>query len=409
MKKLKILASDYSTTLLLGVLGIPIGVMIGLTDTVFGRVLLILTDIRESHTYYLIPALPIAGILVAYCFLRFGGTSTKGMNLVFEVGHGDSDRIPLRLVPFMIVGTWITNLFGGSAGREGAAVQCGATLSHWVGRHLPIKNASRIFLVVGMAAGFAGLFHTPIAAVLFAMELLVAGELKYEAFFPAITASIAASMTSKALGLNKFSFALSYDVSFSGTVLIKLFLLGIIFGLIGGLFAWSFEKTKEFVSNKIRNPIVRIASIGLVLSCLFLLLYNGRYSGLGTNLIQNCFYDGTVYHWDWILKFVLTIATLSAGYIGGEVTPLFAIGSCLGATLASLFGIPVPFSAALGYAAVFGSATNTFLAPIFVGAEIFGFEYLPYFFLVCAVSYLFNFNKSIYPLQKQYATLNKVS
>ncbi len=394
------IGKPFALQLLLGVLGIPIGIIVACIDAVFGEVLLKLTDIREVYAIYLIPILPLAGILIAYCYKRFGGNSNKGMNLVFEVAHGKETVIPLRLIPFVVTGTWITHLFGGSSGREGVAVQIGATFSHWVGRHLPIKNVSQIFLVVGMAAGFAGLFQTPLAAIVFAMEVLIAGELRYEALFPTLTAAISASIMSKALGMNKFEFALSCDISFTGTLLIKLFILGAIFGLVGGLFAWSMEKTKQFLADKIKNPMLRIALIGIGLSALFLLLYKGRYSGSGTNLIQECFNNGIVYNWDWILKFILTILTLAAGFQGGEVTPLFSIGASLGAIIASLFGLPVIFTAALGFAAVFGSATNTFFAPVLIGGEIFGYECLPYFFIICAVAYIFNFNKSIYSLQK---------
>ena len=394
------IGKPFALQLLLGVLGIPIGIIVACIDAVFGEVLLKLTDIREVYAIYLIPILPLAGILIAYCYKRFGGNSNKGMNLVFEVAHGKETVIPLRLIPFVVTGTWITHLFGGSSGREGVAVQIGATFSHWVGRHLPIKNVSQIFLVVGMAAGFAGLFQTPLAAIVFAMEVLIAGELRYEALFPTLTAAISASIMSKALGMNKFEFALSCDISFTGTLLIKLFILGALFGLVGGLFAWSMEKTKQFLADKIKNPMLRIALIGIGLSALFLLLYKGRYSGSGTNLIQECFNNGIVYNWDWILKFILTILTLAAGFQGGEVTPLFSIGASLGAIIASLFGLPVIFTAALGFAAVFGSATNTFFAPVLIGGEIFGYECLPYFFIICAVAYIFNFNKSIYSLQK---------
>lgn len=402
MSKCRDIYRIYSIQLLLGLIGIPVGMIIGIIDTVFGKVLLKLTEIRGIYPYFLISLLPLAGIFIVYSFLKWGGSCSKGMNLVFEVGHGDEEIIPLRLVPFVILATWITHLFGGSAGREGVAVQIGATFSNWFGRHIPIKikDAPRIFLVVGMAAGFAGLFQTPVAAVLFAMEVLVAGQLKYEALLPAVTASFVASTTSQMLGLSKFSCLLTFDFSLTGMLFIKLVLLGVIFGVAGGMFAWLLQKTKEFMTKKLSNPILKIALIGVVLSCLLLLLGKGRYSGLGTNLIENCFYNGTIYQWDWILKFIFTIMTLSAGFQGGEVTPLFAIGSSLGVLLAGLAGLPVTFVAALGYAAVFGSATNTFFAPVLIGAEVFGFNYLPYFFIVCAVSYIFNYNKSIYSLQK---------
>ncbi|WP_330669016.1 chloride channel protein [Clostridioides difficile] len=385
---------------MLGLIGIPVGAIIGLIDTIFGTVLLKVTDIRETYPMYLIQFLAVVGVVIAYCYFKFGGKSSKGMNLIFEVGHGEEEIIPLRLVPFIISGTWLTHLFGGSAGREGVAVQIGATFSHWVGKRLPIKNASSIFLVTGMAAGFAGLFETPIAAILFAMEVLVAGLLEYQSLFPAFTASFTASAVSKALGLEKFYFALSSKVVFDLSIFWKLIVLGIIFGMVGGAFAWCLKLSKRKIGNRLKNPMIRIAIIGVCLSVLFLLFYKGRYSGLGTNLIQNSFYGGEIYSFDWLLKFILTILTLSAGFQGGEVTPLFSIGASLGVLLAGFFNLPIELVAALGYASVFGSATNTFFAPVFIGAEVFGYSYLPYFFVVCAISYIFNMDKSIYSLQQ---------
>lgn len=397
---LKHWGKTYFVHFILGIWGIPIGIIIGIMDTAFGKVLLEITDIRGQYPQYFIPFLPVAGVVIAYCYMRFGGKSGKGMNLIFEVGHGREECIPLRLIPFVISGTWITHLFGGSAGREGVAVQIGAAFSHWAGKRLPVKNSSDICLIAGMAAGFAGLFQTPVAAVLFAMEVLVAGELRYDALFPAVTASFAASTTSRMLGLEKFTFALTEELSLDGIMMIRLVAAGLLFGLAGGMFAWALKKTKQILAEKIENPMLRIGLTGIGLSILFLLFYQGRYSGLGTNLIQECFYGGTIYPWDWLFKAALTVLTLSAGFQGGEVTPLFATGASLGALAAGILGLPLPFAAALGYAALFGGATNTLLAAVFIGAEVFGFEYLPYFFIVCAVSYTFNMNKSIYSLQK---------
>lgn len=400
MKRLiKNIGETYKIQILLGLIGIPIGIAVGLLDVGFGTVLLKITSFRTRWFPYLIPFLPVAGALIVYCYQRFGGNSTKGMNLVFEVGHEEEDRIPLRLIPFVISGTWLTHLFGGSAGREGVAVQIGATFSHWVGKHVPLKNGSSLFLVVGMAAGFAGLFQTPIAAILFAMEVLVAGELKYEALLPATTSAFAASATAKVMGLEKFSFPLTDLIPFDEILLVKLLGLGILFGFVGGLFAWTLKKTKQYAAQLVKDPVLRIFLAGAGLSVLFFLLYDGRYSGLGTNLIHASFYQETIYQWDWLLKFLLTVLTLAVGFQGGEVTPLFSIGASLGVAAAGLFGLPVPFAAALGYAAMFGSATNTLFAPVLIGAEVFGFEYFPYFFFVCVLAYGFNMNKSIYSLQ----------
>lgn len=390
----------YKELVVLGLLGIPIGLVVGSIDAVFGRILLGITDFRDAHPLQLIPFLALAGAFIAFCYLKFGGKSSKGMNLIFEVGHGEEEVIPLRLIPFVISGTWITHLFGGSAGREGVAVQIGATFSHWVGKKIPLKNSSHIFLVTGMAAGFAGLFQTPLAAVFFAMEVLIAGALEYQALLPAVTAAFTASMTSHILGLEKFTFALTAEMNLNLPDMGKLILAGILFGIVGGAFAWTLKYIKAKLSRIWSQPVIRIFYMGLIISLLLLLLYQGRYAGLGTNLIHTSFYGGEIYSFDWILKFILTIMTLAAGFQGGEVTPLFAIGASLGAAAGPVLGISPELAAALGYAGVFGSASNTFLAPVLIGAEVFGFAYFPQFFITCAFAYLFNLNKSIYSLQK---------
>ena len=390
----------YQTLLLLGFLGIPIGLAVGGIDALFGEVLLAITDFRDSHPIQLIPFLALAGAVVAFCYLRFGGKSSRGMNLVFEVGHDEEEAIPLKLIPFIISGTWITHLFGGSAGREGVAVQLGAALSNWIGRKIPIKNSAHIFLITGMAAGFAGLFGTPIAATFFAMEVLVAGVLEYQALLPAVTAAYTTSMTARFLGLEKFTFDLTAQLKLSAPNMGKLVLLGILFGIVGGTFAWTLKYMKGYLSKHWKHPVSRIFLVGIVLSVLLLVLHLGRYAGLGTTLIHASFYGEKIFPYDWVLKFLLTILTLAAGYQGGEVTPLFAVGASLGAAAAPILNLPFQLSAALGYASVFGSATNTFLAPILIGTEVFGFAYLPHFFIVCAFAYVFNLNKSLYSVQK---------
>lgn len=390
----------YKNLLVLSIISIPIGVIVGILDTIFGKTLLKITDIRQQYTLLLIPFLSLSGIIIVYCYNKFGGKSSKGMSIIFEVAQNKEKQIPLRLIPFIILSTWTTHLFGGSAGREGVAVQIGATFSNWVGEKINIKNSKKIFLIIGISAGFSGLFQTPIAAIFFAIELLIAGHINYIALIPAIISSFMASYTSHLLGLEKFTFSLSSNININFITILKLICLGIIFGIIGGSFAICLKNIKVFFTNKIKNPIIRIFIIGIILSIVFLILHKGRYSGLGTNLINASFYNEQIYAYDWILKFILTIITLSIGFQGGEVTPLFSIGSSLGVILASIFNLPIEFVASIGYISVFGSATNTFFAPIFIGAEVFGYSYIPYFFIAMSFAYTFNFNKSIYSLQE---------
>lgn len=395
-EKLKNLKQHF----ILGICAVVIGAVVGALDAGFGEILIILTGIRERFFFPLILFLPAAGVIIAKSYSLVGGKCVKGMGLIFSVGHGEEDVIPLRLIPLTVIGTWMTHLFGGSAGREGVAVQIGATFSHWVGRKMNMVSDSKIFLVTGMAAGFSGLFQTPVAACFFALEVLIAGSLQYAALFPAIIAAFVANMVSRRLGLEKFHYDLQTQIQVNPAFIIKMILLGIIFGLVGAMFAHGLKLVKDRLNKIFESPVRKIAIVGTILVILFILSGMGRYSGLGTNLISAGFHDNKIYQWDWILKFVLTIITLAAGYQGGEVTPLFAIGSSLGAALAVLVGLPVEFAAALGYTAVFGSATNTLLAPVFIGAEVFGYSYVPYFFMVCCVAYVFNDNKSIYAAQK---------
>lgn len=390
----------YCDLILLTLIAVPIGIAAGFVDTVFGRILLWLTDIRTQHVTWFLPFLGIIGVFILWLYKKIGGKSIKGMALIFETGHGVNPDIPLRLIPFSIVSTWLTHLFGGSAGREGVAIQIGGTIAHWIGRRLPIKEAGKILLIAGMAAGFGGLFRTPIAAAFFALEVLTVGVLEEKAILPALTASFTASYVSGLLGLEKFTFLLKDQIQVSWELIPKLLIAGVLFGLVGSVFTLCLHKSKEALSTWIKQPLLRIFIIGTGISILSFLCLKGRYSGLGTNLISMSFSQG-IYSWDFACKLLFTVLTLSAGFQGGEVTPLFSIGASLGVVLASFLGLSPVFLAALGYVAVFGSATNTLLAPMIMGAEIFGAEYLPYFAVVCGLAYSCNLNLSIYPLQKR--------
>lgn len=401
IKKLKD-NQDYSLDLLAKLVGLSIliGLLIGCVDAIFGRVLLALSDFRVANFNYLIPFLGLVGLLIVYLYQKADSRAAKGMGLMFAVGRGEEDEIPLVLLPLVTVSTWATHLFGGSAGREGVAVQLGATISHAFSRFISFENSSRLFLVIGMAAGFAGLFQTPLAAVFFGLEILVLGKLQLVALLPMTIASFVASTTSHFLGLEKFSHFVDVSLNLDIFLFFKLALLGIIFGLVGNVFAAFLAFSKEKAKEVFANPYYRILFGGIFLSLLFLMFFNGRYSGLGTNLIAASFSGGDIHIYDWFLKLIFTAATLAIGFQGGEVTPLFAIGASLGVVLAKIFGLPVEFVAAAGYISVFGSATNTLLAPIFIGGEVFGFANLPYFTLVMIFAYSLNRRNSIYTGQE---------
>lgn len=393
---------SYFLYLKLIIAGIIIGLIVGIIDTIFGRGLLLIGYIRKEYLYYFVPFLALAGLLIVFIYQKFAGKTGKGMGLIFEVGHGTEKEIPLRLIPIVTVATWITHLFGGSAGREGVAVQLGATLSHRFNKYFNFPDKSKVFLVTGMAAGFGGLFQTPIAALFFGLEVLALGNLQLYALLPAIVAAFTASWTSSFLGLEKFTHVVNTTLSITPMTFVKFAILGIIFGITGNLFVYLQSFLKKFASEKIKNPYYRIFIIGIFLSVILLLLHEGRYTGLGTNLIENSFSGKPIFGYDWILKLLLTTLTLAAGFQGGEVTPLFSIGASLGVVIAIFFGLPIEFVAAAGYISVFGSATNTLLAPIFIGGEVFGFNNLPFFVIIVIFAYLVNRKISTYGLQKNY-------
>ncbi|WP_407450330.1 chloride channel protein [Fibrobacter sp.] len=409
---------------ILTIAALALGALVGALTAFFGQVLLAVSAVRDANPLYWIPGLALIGIAIVLGYKKFGKGTERGMDMVFGVAHGKENEIPLRMIPMVAVSTWLTHLFGGSAGREGVAIQIGATLGHNISKKIPVENAGKILLIAGMAAGFAGLFQTPLAAIALSLEVLLVGYLNLSALLPATAAAFTAYKVSEMLGLEKFSVELHTlfpDSNVAGLLwsetglniqfVLKLALLGVLFGIVGGGFAKMLSIAKKLFANKLPNAVKRIAFVGIALSLLLLLFWQGRYAGLGTNLIDLCFAnpqaanvnaagDATVFACDWILKFALTIATIAVGFKGGEVTPLFAIGATFGTWVAAMVGVPLPLAAALGYAAVFGGATNTLLAPIFIGAEIFGFDTLPAFFIVCVVAFVCNGGQSIYAQKK---------
>jgi Chloride channel protein EriC len=404
------------------VIGITLGAVIGALTACFGDISDRLSALRDANPLYFIPALALGGAAIAFAYKKWGRWTERGMDQVFAVGLNKETNFPLVAIPMAAVSTWLTQLFGGSAGREGAAMQIGSALSYNISKKLPFENAAHIMLVTGLAAGFAGIFQAPMAATAFALEVLLVGHLELSALLPAAAAAFTACKVSSMLGFHKFSVDLNslLDASgfsasiftnegaLDGNFLLKLALMGILFGIVGGGFAKLLGLSQNFFAKKFPNNIKRIAIMGVGISALLLVFFQGRYAGLGTNLLDMCFGVNAdligeaagIHGYDWIIKFAVTILTLSAGFIGGVVTPLFAIGATFGIFVAGMFGVPLPLAAALGFAAVFASASNTLWAPILIAGEIFGFNCLPAFFIVCTMAYICNGGQSIYKQKK---------
>lgn len=375
-----------------------VGLLTGALSAFFLKSLEEATAMRSSHSL-LLYGLPFAGALISFLYLKFGKNAIRGNNLVIEQANGADERVPLRLIPLTLIGTIATHLFGGSAGREGTAVQIGGATADLVGRIFKInKKERRILIICGMSAGFSSVFGTPIAGTLFALEVLALGIFREEALFPSLWAALVANWTALSLGAVHTHYQMGEIPTTSFSLIAKLILAAIVFGLTGRLFSRLTDYLKAKLKIWMPNPVIK-SFVGGCLIILFVLLVGSRdYLGLSLPLLQQAF-DGDSAPFAFIFKLIFTSVTLSAGFQGGEVTPLFVIGATLGSSLAPLLGLSIPFVAGLGFIGVFAGATNTPIACFIMGLELFGATALPYLFLICVISYLFSGNSGIYESQ----------
>lgn len=372
------------------------GVIAGVLTAVFGHGVLAATALRERWPLLLV-LLPAGGAAICAVYARWGGECGRGMALVFDAAAGRRDKVPARLVPLAVGATWLGHLLGASVGREGVAVQIAAAGASLLTPGLQAPRDKRRLLIAGVAAGFAGLFRTPLAATLFALELFHTGVAQYDALLPAAVAALTASAVSGALGVRPAAVALGAEApAFTVETLIALAVLGAACGLAGRLFVELLHGLKDRFGRWMPGAYQRIVLVGALVA-LFGLATGSRYNGLSEGLPAAALAGGSLYAWDWLAKLCLTAVCLAAGFQGGEVAPLFTIGACRGAVLAGPLGLPAPLGAALAYAAVFAAGTNTLASPILVGLELFGGEYFGSFFLVCVMAYACNGGHSIYP------------
>ena len=377
-------------------LSAAVGAIAGVLTAVFGHGVLAMTEVREAYPLLMV-LLPAGGALICLVYRRWGEECRRGMGLVFDAVEGRRKDVPTRLIPLAVGSTWIGHLLGASVGREGVAVQISTAAASLLTPGLDNPRNKRSLLMAGVAAGFAGLFRTPLAAVFFALELFYTGVMEYESLLPALVAALTASAVSGALGVNPPVSGLSAAVpAFTVETIIGLVVLGIAAGLAGHLFVALLHGLHHRLEQWLPNPYLRIVLVGALVA-LFGLVTGGRYNGLSEEITAIALAGGQLYAWDWLAKLCLTAVCLAAGFQGGEVAPLFTVGAALGAVLAGPLGLPVELAAAMAYAAVFSAGTNTFAAAILVGLELFGGQYFVCLFLVCTVAYACNGNHSIYP------------
>ena len=373
-------------------LGTAAGLAVGAVIVLFGRGLEFCVAFGAAHFPLYVWFLPAVGVLTAAMLRRFGRGGI-GMAAAFRASRGEGKGFPLRNAAFQFAGAWSAHLFCASVGREGAGIQIGAAVGESIGARVPLCGADKILLIAGMAAGFSALFGTPVCALFFALEVTVVGALRLRALVAAGFASFAAYLVALSCGFLHAAEGIELVVQPGVSLFARVAVLGGACGLTGLLFCF-LRRCFSSLFGACKNAYLRAAAAGLLLAGL-LYLTDGRYSGLGTNLIGFAM-EGAASPADFVLKMAFTAAFLSAGFLGGEVTTFFAAGACLGCCLGGFLGIPAELAACIGYAAVFGAATNTLIAPVFLCVELFGGGILPYAAVCCVAAYLCNFGHSVY-------------
>lgn len=382
------------------VLGAGVGVVCGAASALFLWLLELATAFRNGHEQ-IVYTLPIAGLLIGFVYERFGQSIKAGNNLVIDTIHDEGPELPVRMAPMVLVGTVLTHVFGGSAGREGTAVQMGASLTDWLSHRFQVgPRVRRDLLAAGVAGGFGSVFGTPIAGAVFGLEFIVLGRIEYGALVPALVASVVGDMTTRGLGIEHTHYPAPAHVPVTALLLGQWLLFAIAVAVVATAFIELTHFLKRESEARIPRLPLRMAAGGLVVVVLWKLFGASDYLGLGVPTIVRSFEDPSLPVYAFALKLVLTSVTLGAGFLGGEVTPLFFVGATLGNVLGRLLGLPIALGAGVGLAAVFAAAANTPLALSIMAVELLGVNVLPHATIVCVLAYLLTGHRSIYPAQR---------
>ena len=380
-----------------GLFGLLMGVLGGLLGAGFHHALHFVTHLRGEHNW-LIFLLPVGGLLSVGIYTLFRQRSNRGTNQIIDAVLDGEEVSPL-VAPTIFLATATTHLFGGSAGREGAALQLGGATASLLSKVFKLGETDRKILIMsGMSAVFAGLFGTPLTAALFCMEFESVGTIFSPALLPCYVSAFTAAKISGLLGVHPEGLLLETATAVTLGNVWKFLILAILVSLVGILMCWVFHKAEHLAAHTFRNPWIRIVIGGVAVMALTLLVGDHRYNGAGMDMALGAV-EGNAHWFDFLLKMLFTAITLAAGFKGGEIVPTFCIGATFGCIIGALLGLDAGLCGALGLVGLFCCATNSPFASIVLSIEMFGGANLHLFALVCVVCFVLSGHSGLYSSQ----------
>ena len=374
------------------------GLLVGGVGTLFYFSMSVVTMVRTRHPEIIL-LLPIGGIVIVACYRLLRNEKDAGTNLVLSAIHS-GEKLPLRMAPLIFISTLITHLFGGSAGREGAALQLGGSIGNGLGQLFRFDEKDKhIMIMCGMSAAFSALFGTPMAAAIFSMEVVSVGIMYYAALVPCVISSLVAHAVAVSFGIAPEAFPLEKIPAFRTETAILVSVLAILCAGISILFCILLHQSEAVYKKVFKNPYLRIFAGGCLVILMTILVGNQTYNGAGMHIIEGCM-EGSVPPGAFLLKMIFTALTLGAGFKGGEIVPSFFTGAAFGCLFGNLVGFSPSLSTAVGMIAVFCGVTNCPISSLLISFELFGFDGMPYFLLTISFSYMLSGYFGLYHSQK---------